>query len=116
MFYNANLKKTKQGISFDGSIRNAHICNGVMGQVYSATPRFSDGDVINTSEVVEVGFIPAIGWFVETVNGSRYHIASTEYSACQKGIVAEDMKQKQFHIESNPDYFKPLQWSHQDYQ
>ncbi|EHA1127119.1 hypothetical protein BOO92_13945 [Vibrio navarrensis] len=111
MLYNANLTKTKQGISFDGSIRNAHICNGVMGQIYNATPRFNDGDFINTSEVVQVGFIPAIGWFVETVNGSRYHIASTEYSACQKGIVKDDMEHKQFYIESNLSYFKQLQWS-----
>lgn len=111
MLYNASLTKTKQGISFDGVIRDAHICNGVLGKVYNATPRFNDGDDIETSEVVEVGFIPAIGWFVETVNGSRYHIASTEYSAAQKGIVKDDMEQKQFHIKSNSDYFRPLQWS-----
>lgn len=111
MLYSPYLTETKQGISFDGSIRNAHICDGVIGNIYSATPRFQDGELIQTSEIVEVAFIPAIGWFVETVDRSRYHIASTAYSAAQKGIVNEDMKHKQFYIESNIAYFKPLQWS-----
>lgn len=111
MLHNSNVTPTKQGISFDGYFRDAHICKGVIGRIYAATPRFNDGELITTSEIVEVGFIPAIGHFVETVNGSRYHIATTEYSAAQTGVVKEDMKNKRFYIETNIDYFKPLQWS-----
>jgi len=111
MLYNANLSKTKNGRSFDGSIRKAHVGKGVLGRVYQATPRFNDGDFISTSEVVNVDFIPSTGWFVETINGSRYHIASTEQSAAQKGIVEADMKLIKFYIDTNSHYFKPLQWS-----
>ena len=112
MLHNSYLTKTKQGISFDGSIRNAQILDtGVVGEIYNGTPRFKDGEIIHTSEIVEVGFIPAIGWYVETLNRSRYHIASTGYSACQKGIVKDDMEHRQFYIDSNINYFKPLQWS-----
>jgi len=111
MLHNSYLTKTKQGISFDGSFRNAHVCKGIIGCIYNATPRFNDGDFITTSEIVCVGYIPAIGYYVETVNRSRYHIASTAPSAVQSGRVEEDMKNKKFHIETNLDYFKPLMWS-----
>ena len=111
ILHNSNLTKTSQGISFDGVIRGAHICKGIMGNIYSATPRFNDGDFIESSEIVEVGFIPAIGHYVETANKSRYLIANTGESACQNGLVSEDIKQKEKHIEININYFKELQWS-----
>ncbi len=111
ILHNSNLTKTSQGISFDGVIREAHICKGVMGKIYSATPKFKDGDFIESSEIVEVGFIPSIGHYVETADKSRYLIASTGYSACQKGLVNEDIKQKESHIKININYFKDLQWS-----
>ena len=111
ILHNSSLIKTSQGISFDGFIRDAHICKGVMGKIYSATPRYEDGDFIESSEIVQVGFIPAVGHYVETANKSRYLIANTGYSSCQKGLVSEDLKQKENHIEINMNYFKELQWS-----
>ena len=111
MLHNVNLTKTAQGISFDGSIRDAHLCKGVIGTINQATPRFNDGDTIDSSEIVNVDYIPAVGWYIETDSKHRYHIASTAYSAAQTGETDKDMKQKQFHIKTNIDYFKAKQWS-----
>lgn len=111
ILHNSYITRTKQGCSFDGYIVDAHVGHGVLGLIFSGTPRFNDGDVIQSSEIVEVGRIPSIGWYVETLNRSRYKIANTACSAAQSGVLEVDMEHKVFHIKSNMNYFRPLQWS-----
>ncbi len=111
---NSYLSKTANGICFDGIFQGACIGQNITGYIFGATPRFADGDWVETSEVVWVSNILSCGWYAETKTGSRYLLSSVEYNPTlpeSSRSVEAAMEQKRKHIMMNEQYFRPLIWS-----
>lgn len=110
------LTPTKtSGRKYDGVLQDATFMGkGICGFIFGATPRFEPGVFVETSEVIKVSQILASGWFVETVNGSRYLISSVCFNPTLPNTtksVEACAKHMQNFISINSDHFAPLQWS-----
>lgn len=111
---NSNLIKTANGRAFDGVLQDATIGMYAVGHIFGATPRFESGAFIGTSEIVNVGHVPANGYYIETINGSRYLVASIEF--CKNlpestSSVEAAIKLKRKHLDYNQAYYSAYQWS-----
>jgi hypothetical protein len=109
------LTLTARDRKYDGVLQDADFMGStVCGHIFGAGDRFEDGAFIETSEVVRVSQVLSVGWFVETVNRSRYLISSVNYNPTLSSStvsVEAAAKQKQQHISINPNYFSCLSWN-----
>lgn len=111
---NSNLVKTAHGRAFDGVLQDASINMTASGHIFGASPRFKNGEFIETSEIVKVGHVLANGYYVETMSGSRYLVASVEFnpgfSETTSSLDAA-FKFKETHLGYNEAYYSEFQWS-----
>jgi hypothetical protein len=102
------------GNIFDGTLQEASLGVNAFGHIYGASPRFKDGAFIETSKIVFVGQIESVGWFIETIGGSRYLVSSISFNSSLRQItesIEAAMHNQDYYIDINIDYFKPLKWS-----
>lgn len=112
---NSNLVETASGLAFDGVLQDATIGMNAVGHIFGATPRFESGAFIETSDIVNVGHVPANGYYIETLNHSRYLVASIEFCGNlpeSTSSVEAAIKNKRKHLDYNKAYYSALQWSY----
>ena len=100
---------------FNGVLQDVdNVGKGVTGFIFGASPRFSDGTFVETSEIVQVGFVDLLGWYIETVSGSRYLVSNVNYNpylSTETASVQAAMLYRQKYLRLNKGYFAPKQWS-----
>ena len=72
---------TKKGNMFDGVIQFADVATTASGYIFGSS-EFKDGEYIETSEVIKINSILAVGDWIETKNGSRYLISDIDENWC----------------------------------
>lgn len=110
-----DLEPGKYDKVFDGVLQDADIGPRAEGKVFGHD-KFPDGAEIVTSTIVKTGFSESHGYYVETLNDSRYLIATVDYNAnlpSSTASVEAAIKAKQRHIDINHEFFEPYQWSRQ---
>ena len=104
------LKPAKEGETFSGAVEVAHFGSGLMGAVFGSN-KFKDGDVITTSEIVKVGYVPTLGHYVETQTKSRYLIKNLGDLDIRPGDLESSFMQLRDNIKANAAEYRPKQWS-----
>lgn len=101
-----DLPRTKSGNVFDAVLRGGWAGDVFHGYAYGSDAR-PDGAAIRTSAIVDIGFLPPFGYYIETKGRSRYLLAMNLADSSWRQWL--DHKKK--HIAQNADYFRQYQWS-----
>lgn len=113
------------GVDLSPSITSQSVFNGVLqdvdnigksvtGFIFGAAPRFDEGSFVETSEVVKVGCVDLVGWYIETVSGSRYLISNVNYNPhldSETTSVESAMLHRAKYLKLNAGYYASKQWS-----